>query len=176
MFHDSALDPNIAWFAVLLMGLLMVLQSIVIFVLFTKAGKELRASQPGISSLLARVQSGTTALRQLLSHIEGVPAKLAEVEGQTPPLLVSLKEMVKSLDQDVANFADRSRSYLYQFDRAADTVLSNFSTQTFRVHRAIIHPAIRFSTLLQSITGVASRVFQDDDSPASHSPDQEIFI
>jgi hypothetical protein len=172
----SALDPNIAWFAVLLMGLLMVLQSIVIFVLFTSAGKHLRASQPGISSLLTRVQSGTAALRQLLSHVEGVPAKLAQVEGETPPLLSSLRDVVKSVDQDVADFFDRSRSYLYQFDRAADTVLSNFSTQTFRVHRAVIHPAIRFSTLLQSITGVASRVFREEEPPATHSSDQEIFI
>ncbi len=175
MLHNSALDPNIAWFAVLLMGLLMVLQSVVVFVLFTRAGKQLRSSQPALSSFLARVQSGTTALRQLLSHVEGVPAKLVEVEGQTPPLLVSLTEVVRSIDQDLERFADRSRSFLYQFDRAADSVLSNFSTQTFRVHRAVIHPAIRISTLLRSFSAVGSRFFHDE-SPASHSPDQEIFI
>ena len=176
MFQDSALDPGLAWFAVLLMGLLMVLQSLVVFILFRSAGKQLRASQPALSSLLTRVESGTTALRQLLSHVEGVPAKLAEVGGETPPLLASLTDIVTGLDKSLASFVDRARSYLYEFDRAADTVLSNFSTQTFRVHRAVIHPAIRFSTLLQSITAVASRVFRDDDSPASHSPDQEIFI
>jgi len=176
MFQDSALDPGIAWFAVLLMGGLMLLQSIVVFILFTGAGKKLRASQRSLSSILTRIEAGTASLRQLLSHVEGVPAKLIEVEGQTPQLLVSLTDIVRSLDKRVASFADRSRSYLYQFDSAADTVLSNFSTQTFRVHRAVIHPAIRFSTLLQSITGVASRVFRDDESPASHPPDQEIFI
>ncbi len=176
MFQDSALDPGLAWFAVSLMGLLMVLQSLVVFILLTSAGKQLRACQPALSSFIARIESGTTALRQLLSHVEGVPRKLAEVEGETPPLLASLTDIVRSLDKSLASFMDRSRSYLYEFDRAADTVLSNFSTQTFRVHRAVIHPAIRFSTLLQSITAVASRVFRDDDSPASHSPDQEIFI
>ncbi len=176
MFQDSALDPGLAWFAVSLMGLLMVLQSVVICLLFIGAGKQLRAGQSALSSFLARVESGTTALRQLLSHVEGVPAKLAEVGGETPPLLASLTDIVTGLDKSLARFVNRARSYLYEFDRAADTVLSNFSTQTFRVHRAVIHPAIRFSTLLQSMTAVASRVFRDDDSPASHSPDQEIFI
>lgn len=176
MFEDSALNPGLAWFAVLLMALLMLLQSVVVFILFTKAGKQLRASQPALSSLLSRVESGTAALRQLLAHVEGVPTKLAEVESETPQLLASLKEVVRSLDRDVENVADRSRSYLYRFDSAADTVLSNFSTQTFRVHRAVIHPAIRFSTLLQSINAFASRVFRSDEPPASHSPDQEIFI
>ncbi len=176
MSQDLALDPGLAWFAVLLMGLLMLLQSLVVFSLFTGAGKQLRASLPALSSLMARVESGAAALRQLLSHVEGVPAKLVEVEEQTPELLSSLTDVVRSLDKNLASFADRSRSYLYQFDNAADTVLSNFSTQTFRVHRAVIHPAIRFSTLLQSMNAVALRVFQDDEPPASHSPDQEIFI
>ncbi|RPJ85800.1 MAG: hypothetical protein EHM18_09465 [Acidobacteria bacterium] len=176
MSSDLALDPGLAWFAVLVMGLLMLLQTVVIFTLFTTAGKQLRVIQPALSSFLSRVQAGTSSLRQLLSHAEGVPSKLAEVEGQTPELVASLTDVVKSLDQSVASFADRARSYLYQFDSAADTVLSNFSTQTFRVHRAVIHPAIRFSTLLKSINAVATRVFQDDEPPASHAPDQEIFI
>ena len=171
-----SLDPGIAWFAVLLMALLMVLQSLIVFFLFWGVGKRLRISQPAISSFMARVESGTASLRQLLSHVEGVPAKLAEVSQETPPLLASLTDIVRSLDKSLGNFADRSRSYLHQFDNAADTALSNFSTQTFRVHRAVIHPAIRFSTLLQSVSAIASRVFRDDEAPASHSPDQEIFI
>lgn len=176
MFQDSALDPGLAWFAVLLMGVLMLLQSLVVFILFWRVGKQLRSSQPAISSFMARIESGTAALRQLLSHIEGVPAKLAEVSGETPPLLASLADIVRSLDNNLGSFVKRSRSYLHQFDSAADTVLSNFSTQTFRVHRAVIHPAIRFSNLLQSVSAVASRILRDDEPPASYSPDQEIFI
>jgi hypothetical protein len=176
MFQDSALDPGLAWFAVLLLALLMLLNSMVVFILFWSAGKHLQASQPTISSLMARVVSGTTALRQLLSHVEAVPAKLAALGGETPPLLVSLADIVRTVDKSVERFVDRSRSYLHDFDRTVDTALSNFSTQTFRVHRAVIHPAIRFSTLLRSINVVASRLFRDEEPPASHSPDQEIFI
>lgn len=176
MSQNPGLDANIAWFAVLLMGLLMLLQSIVVFILFTKTGKQLRASQPRLSAFLAHIQSGTAALRQLLSHVEGVPAKLVEVEGQTPALLFTLTDLVKGLDRRVAAFADRSRFYLHQFDKAADSVLSNFSTQTFRVHRAVIHPAVRFSTLLRSFSSIASRLFEENESPATYSSDQESFI
>ncbi len=176
MLQDSVLDPGLAWFAVLLMGFLMLLQSAVIFVLFTGVVRQVRARQPALSSIVARIESGTTALRQLLAHVEGVPAKLVKVREQAPQLMASLTDIVQSLDNTVSGFADRSRSCLYRFDGAADRVLSNFSTQTFRVHRAVIHPAIRFSTLFESVNAVASRVFRDQEPPASHSPDQEIFI
>ncbi|RPI28834.1 MAG: hypothetical protein EHM61_03775 [Acidobacteria bacterium] len=171
-----ALDPTLAWFAVMVMAFVMLLQSLVVFGILTKTAKQLRSSERGISSLLAGVEKGTASLRQLLSHAEGVPARLKEFESRAPLFLARMTQSVRTLDERAANFVERSRSYLYQFDSGADTILSNFSTQIFRVHRAVIHPAIRFSTLLQSVQAVAARVFPDEDSPAAHSPDQEIFI
>ncbi|HXK62687.1 MAG TPA: hypothetical protein PLP42_22605 [Acidobacteriota bacterium] len=170
------LNVELAWYAVSLMALLMLLQALIVFILFTRAAKYLRTSQKRLYSLIAGIGAGTTALRQLLAHTERVPEKLAELEKRIPEVRAQATQLVNNFALRSEALVDRSRSYLYRIDEGADNVLSNYSTQIFRVHRAIVHPAIRLSTLLQSIQTIVSRVFPGGESPASHSPDQEIFI
>jgi hypothetical protein len=65
---------------------------------------------------------------------------------------------------------------LVRFDSMADEALAGFSRQTFRVHRAVVHPGLRISELMQSAAGLMGKLRHQDRSPASYPSDQEIFI
>lgn len=173
MIHSHA----VAWVAVLAIGLIILLNSLVLFVLFSKLATKLRAGQPALANAVAKINSGTTALRQLLGHLESLPEKLAGVGDRSPGFVNPVREAIQKTDETTAATIKVVRLYLQKFDQTTDTVLSNFSTQTFRVHRAIIHPAIRLSGILQSASAVLGRFGGNrGKSPASYSPDEEIFI
>jgi hypothetical protein len=58
-----------------------------------------------------------------------------------------------------------------------DTVLSKFSQQTFRLHRLLIHPALRASEIVHAgIKVLKQTLSREAKSPASYGPDKETFI
>ena len=169
--------PGLAWFAVIWIGVLLVLHSLVVMVIFLKTGKYLNSSQTRLVTLSAKVSNAAIALRHMLSHLEGLPGLLSRAEGRAPALLEPINQAVRLLDNSAASGIARLKTRLSRFDEAADTVLSNMSTETFRVHRAIVHPAMRLSELLQSVTGLFDRFAQGREKPpAAYSSDEEIFI
>jgi hypothetical protein len=170
------MNEGLAWFAVLFMGVVILLHSIIVFVIFSQLGKRLKTFQPFLLAQVSRINSGTTVLRQLLAHLEGVPDRISSIEGRATTLLEPVNRAVAQVDRVAADALSAMRFRLSGIDRSADEVLSSFSNQTFRVHRAIVHPAIRLSSLLQSITTLTERIWGGRSSPASYPPDEEIFI
>jgi hypothetical protein len=170
-------NHDLAWFAVLTLGIVLVLNSVVVMILFFQIARRLGAAQAHLVTLGTKTQNATAALRQALSHLDGLPEKLSRAGGRAPQLLEPLNGALRRFDTSAASAIVRLKARLRQFDETADRVLSNLSTETFRVHRAIIHPAMRLSGLLQSVTSVFERFKQERaQPPASYSPDEEIFI
>lgn len=168
---------GLAWFAVIWIGVLLVLHSVVVMLIFLKTGRYLSSSETRLITITAKVSNAATALRHMLAHLEGLPGLLSRAEGRAPDLLGPVNEAVRRFDTSTASGIAAMKSRLSRFDEAADRVLSNMSTETFRVHRAIVHPAIRLSELLQSVTGLFEKIAQGREKPpASYSSDEEIFI
>jgi hypothetical protein len=170
------MNQELAWFAVLFMGAVILLHSVIVFVIFSQLGKRLKAFQPFLLVQVTRINSGTTVLRQLLAHLDGVQNKISSIENRTPALLGPVNRAITQADQSAAGAVTGMRTYLLKIDQSADNLLRRFSNETFRVHRAIVHPAVRLSSLLQSVVGVIERFRGGRKSPASYSSDQEIFI
>ncbi|RPI25217.1 MAG: hypothetical protein EHM61_14950 [Acidobacteria bacterium] len=161
--------------AVVTMGILVIAQGLVVFVIFTRFSKQLQELRPRLAALLLQANAASTSLKQLVSHTDGLYEKLATLQNRAPELARQVAEWIEQNDRTIGEALQRARLGLRRFDVLADEALTGFSRQTFRVHRAVVHPALRISELLQSAAGLMGKL-RHHKSPASYSSDQEIFI
>ncbi len=162
--------------AVLVMGILVIAQGALVFVIFTRFSRELLGLKPRLTALLIQANAATTSLRQLVSHTDAIYDKVASLQDRGPALVRQVTEWIRKNDLAIGQILERARTGLVRFDSLADEALAGFSGQTFRVHRAIVHPGLRISELMQSAAGLMGKLRRQDRSPASYSSDQEIFI
>lgn len=158
------------------MGILVMIQGVVVFIALRRFSRDLNGLRSLLGKVLIQANAATTSLRQLVSHTEGVYEKVSILRDRGPALVGKVTEWISQNDRAVGLALERARVGLVRFDSLADEALAGFSRQTFRVHRAVVHPGLRFSELLQSAAGLMGRFRQHDRSPASYSSDQEIFI
>ena len=158
------------------MSVLVIAQGLVVFLVFSRFQKHLQGLKPRLAALMIQANAASTSLKQLVSHTDGVYEKLITVQHRGPELARQAAEWIRENDRTVGEALQRARVGLRRFDSLADEALAGFSRQTFRVHRAIVHPALRVSELLQSAGGLMGKLRHQDKSPASYSSDQEIFI
>ncbi len=164
-------------FLVLIMAGLIIVETIILVVTTLSLSKQLQDLDQNLRVLSQRSVQGLAFARRVITTIEkGIP-ELAQVENTTEKQLSRLVETTKTANQALGRSLDLLRFQTGEARSEMDVALSKFSQQTFRLHRLLLHPAMRASKIVHaSIKILKQTLSREAKSPASYVPDKETFI
>ncbi len=162
---------------ILIMAGLIIVETIILVVTTLSLSKQIQDLDQNLRVLSQRSAQGLAFARRVITAIEeGIP-ELARVEDTVEKQLSSLVKTTKTADQALGRSLDLLRFKTGEARGEVDTTLSKFSQQTFRLHRLLLHPAMRISEIVHAGVKILKQTLsREAKSPASHGPDKETFI
>ena len=162
---------------VLIMAGLIIVETIILVVTTLSLSKQLQDLDQNLRVLSQRSAQGLAFARRVITAIEeGIP-ELAQVEDTVEKHLSTLVETTNTADQALGRSLDLLRFETGEARGEIDTTLSKFSQQTFRLHRLLLHPAMRASEIVHAGVKILKQTLsREAKSPASYEPDKETFI
>ena len=162
---------------VLIMAGLIIVETIILVVTTLTLSKQIQDLDQNLHVLTQRSAQGLAFARRVITAIEEGTPQLAQVEDAAEKQLSTLVETTKTADQALGRGLDLLRFETGEARGQVDTVLSKFSQQTFRLHRLLIHPAMRASEIVHAgVRALKQTLSREAKSPASYGPDKETFI
>jgi len=162
---------------VLIMAGLIVVETIILVVTTLSLSKQIQDLDQNLHVLSQRSAQGLAYARRVITALEEGTPELAQVETTVEKQLSTIVETAKTADQALGRSLDLLRFETGEARGQVDTALSRFSQQTFRLHRMLIHPAMRASEIVHAGVKVLKKTLsREAKSPASYGPDKETFI
>jgi hypothetical protein len=162
---------------IIVMAFLILVQTVIVVFGFHKLLKMLESLEEVSTSIVKHAKVVTGEVNAILPKITAYGRRLPELRRELLNFLQAGAETGKRVDQSVARALTVSRVRVRQADERIDVVLSGFSQQTFRLHRAVLHPTLRFSAFMHGLfSGLRRFIAGGPESPASYLPDTEDFV
>jgi len=162
---------------VLIMAGLIIVETIILVVTTLSLSKQIQDLDQNFRVLSRRSAEGMAFARRVITAIEEGTPELAKVEGTVEQQLSTLMETTKTADQALGRSLDLLRFETGKAQGEVDATLNKFSQQTFRLHRLLLHPAMRASEIVHAgVTILKQTLSREAKSPASYGPDKETFI
>ncbi len=162
---------------VFIMAGLIIVETIILVITTLSLSKQIQDLDQNLRVLSQRSTQGLAFARRVITAIEeGTPA-LAQVEDTVEKQLSTLVEATKTADQALGRSLDLLRFETGEARDEVDNALGKFSQQTFRLHRLLLHPAMRASEIVHAGVKILKQTLSKEaKSPASYGPDKENFI
>jgi len=162
---------------VLIMAGLIILETIILVVTTLSLSKQLQDLDQKLRVFSQRSAQGLAFARRVITAIEEGTPELAQVEDTVEKQLSTLVKTTKTANQALGRSLDLLRFETGEAQGKMDTALSKFSQQTFRLHRLLLHPAMRASEIVHAGVKILKQTLsRETKSPASYGPDTETFI
>ena len=156
---------------------LIIVQTVLLVVANLHIVQNLQNLDQGLRFLSEQSAKGLALAHRALNVIEKVLPKLPEAEEVMEKKMKDIVETTQKVDRAVSRVVDLIRYQMGGVDSGLDTFLSRLSQQIYRVHQAVLHPSLRLATIVRSGINVLKRtLLREDESPASHQPDEETFV
>lgn len=164
-------------FLVFLMGGILLVQTALLVVTLFKMLKSLQQLDHKLVLFAEKSLSGWKLTDHLLSTIENSLGRLPEIEKAVCAGLEDFTGLLEKGNKTLALRIDSIRDQLERTGEFTDAALKKFSEQTVRVHRALIDPSVRLSTIIRIGVGALKRtVSREDSSQDSYSSDKELLV
>ena len=162
---------------VLVMAALIVVQAILLVLITFRLGKRLQDLEKNLQLVSQRSTQGVAFVHRVMAAIEKMTPRLSDVEETFEKELTTLVKATEKANQEAGRKIDLLRFELGKANSGLDTALSKFSQQTFKLHRAVLHPSMRVSEIIQAgIKILKQTLSREEKSPASYGPEKETFI
>ena len=162
---------------VLIMVGLIIVETIILVVTTLSLSKQLQILDQNLRVLSQRSAQGLDFARRVITAIEKGTPELAQVEDTVEKQLSTLVETTQTANQALGHNLDLLRFKTAETRGEMDTTLGKFSQQTFRLHRLLLHPAMRASEIVHAGVKILKQTLsREAKSPASYGPDKETFI
>lgn len=170
--------PELIALCVITMAALVIFQavfSLIFSLVFSRKLKKLRQRLPLIAR---RTEEALKLGSGLLLHLQSVAKGVMVVQERLSVELGQIDSGIKSVDQATQRTLTVLRDSLRPISGHLDRALSQLSRQTFRVHRAILKPALEASAVMRGVLSVLTQFGSspDRDCSVSATSDEEIFI
>ncbi len=162
---------------VLLMAGLIIVETIILVATTLSLSKQLQHLDQNLRVLTQRSAQGLAFAQRVIAAIEeGIP-ELSKVGDTVETQLSTLVETTETADQALGRSLDLLRFETGEARGELDNALSKFSHQTFKLHRLLVHPAMRASEIVHAGVKILKQsLSREAKSPASYGPDKETFI
>jgi len=162
---------------VFIMAGLIIVETIMLVVTTLTLSKQLQDLDQNLHVLSQRSAQGMAFARQVITAIEESVPELAHVEDTVEKQLSALTANTETANQALGRNLDLLRFQAGEARAEMDATLGKFSQQTFRLHRLLLHPAMRASEIVHAGVKILKQTLsREAKSPASYGPDKETFI
>ena len=174
----SGQNPELVALCVIIMAGLVLFQAIVYLIfslIFSRNLKKLRTHVP----LFARRVEDTLKLTSgILTQIQSLARGIAVAQEKLSLELTRIGSAIQQVDRTTQHTMAVLRDNLSPVSGQVDKVLSQLSRQTFRVHRAILEPALEISAVMRAILATLTGLLSASNRSRSRdsASDEEIFI
>ncbi len=172
-------DPQLARILIITMGVFVLLQGLLGAVALLLFSHQIKRLDSGFQSLSQKMKDALVLTGQLLTGFQGwFPEMLPGVNKGLGRLFDDLTRVVHRGDQAADYTLVLLRSQMAIVSRHLDTVLTRFSQETFKAHRAIVEESHHLSALLRVGSSYLSRILVrgQPKAPSTHLSDSDIFI
>jgi hypothetical protein len=157
-------------------GLIMV-ETIILVATTFSLGRQLQNLDQNLQVLSRRSAQGMAFAQRVISAIEEGTPEFSKVEDTVEEQLSSLMETTESANQAFGRSLDLLRLETGEARGEMDAALNSFSQQTFRLHRLVLHPAMRASEIVHAGVKILKQTLsRQARSPTAYGPDKETFI
>ena len=162
---------------IFIMAGLIIVETIILVVTTFSLSSQLQHLDQNLKVLAQRSAQGMAFAQRVIAAIEeGTPA-FSKVESTVEDQLSTLMKNTETANQAFGRSLDLLRFETGEARGEMDTALTKFSQQTFRLHRMVLHPAMRASEIVHAgIKILKQTLAKEVKSPASYGPDKETFI
>lgn len=168
-------NPSLVTSLVLAMAAIIIVQTALLLLAIFHLRKSLHQLDYLMIILSEKSATALDFAHRVVAVIEASTRKLPEIENTVKATVGSIVEATRKTNQAIAHRVEFLRSQLDDVGREMDTIVSKFSQQTFKVHRAVLDPSMRLSAILRAGIAVLKQLLsREDGSSASHSTDKEI--
>ena len=162
---------------VFIMAGLIIVETIILVVTTFTLSRLLQDLDQNMRVLSQRSAKGMAFARQVITAIEESTPELAQVGDTVEKQLSTLAANTETANQALGRSLDLLRFKTGEARGEMDVALGKFSQQTFRLHRLLLHPAMRASEIVHAgIKILKQTLSREAKSPASYGPDRETFI
>ena len=157
-------------------GLIMV-ETIILVVTTFSLGRQLQNLDQNLKVLSRRSSQGMAFAQRVISAIEEGTPEFSKVEDTVEEQLSTLMKTTETANQAMGRSLDLLRFETGEARGEVDAVLGRFTQQTFRLHRLVLHPAMRASEIVHAGVKILKQTLSKQaKSPAVYGPDKETFI
>ncbi len=162
---------------IFIMAGLIIVETIILVVTSFTLSRQLQNLDQNLKVLSQRSAQGMAFAQRVIAAIEEGTPEFSKVESTVENQLATLMETTETADQAFGRSLDLLRFETGEARGEVDAALSKFTQQTFRLHRMVLHPAIRASEIVHAgIKILKQTLSKEAKSPASYGPDKETFI
>lgn len=168
-------NPDFALTLIVTLALLVLLQAVFFAVFWLLLDKFLQKVDKKLTLPLQKAGEAAEEAQSLAGKLAPLVQKVTNFESEVTSVLNLARKFASQGDQALVQGLTTARSQVERASTQIDKVLGKFTEQTFKVHRAILHPAIELSAIIRGAGTVLARLFsRDKTKPALQ--DKEIFI
>lgn len=162
---------------VYIMAGLIIVETIILVATTLTLSKQLQNLDQNLRVLSNRSTQGLAFARRVISAIEESTPELSQVGDTVEKQLATLVKTTEAANRSLGRSLDYLRYEAGEARNEMDDALSKFSNQTFRLHRLLLHPAMRASKIVHAGVKILKQsLSREAKSPASYGPDRETFI
>ncbi len=174
----SGQNPELVAICVIAMAGLVIFQAIVYLIFSLMFSSNLKKLRQQVPLVVRRVEHTLRLTSGILTQIQSASRGLAVAQERLSLELGRIGSAIQQADGTTQQALAVLRDNLAPVSRQVDRVLSQLSRQTFRVHRAILEPALEVSAVMRAVLATLTRLLSTSDRVRSRdaTPDEEIFI
>ncbi len=178
VFSMSGRNPELVAICVIAMAGLVIFQAVVYLIFSLVFSRNLKKLREQVPLVARRIEDTLKLTSGILTQIQSVARGVAVAQEKFSLELSRISSAIQQADHTTQQALAILRNNLTPVSSQVDRVLSQLSRQTFRVHRAILEPALEVSAVMRAVLATLTRLLSTPVRGRSRAvtPDEESFI
>ena len=174
----SGQNPELVALCVIAMAGLVIFQAIVYLIFSLTFSRNLKKLREQVPLVARRIEDAMKLASGILTQIQSMSRGVTVVHDRLSLELSRVGSAIQEADRTTQQTLAILRKNLSPVSGQVDKVLSQLSRQTFRVHRAILEPALEVSAVMRAVLAMLTRLPSTPGRGRSvdATADEEIFI
>ncbi len=163
---------------VMAMAGLVIFQALIYLIFSLTLSRNLKKLREQVPLVARRVEDTLKLASGILTQIQSVSRGVTMAQERLSLELGRMTSAIQQVDLTTQQALAFLRDNLAPVSSQVDRVLSQLSRQTFRVHRAILEPALEVSAVMRAVLATLTRLLSTLDRGRSRdaTAEEEIFI
>jgi hypothetical protein len=171
-------DPQLVTILVFAMAGLLLLQTLFLLVFMGQVNRRVRKAEKSVVKISKEALETLRTTRSHLEKLSWIKDKLPLAEREITLLLDHISERIRQVNETSEQGLEAVSSRVVEIGRRSELTLNQFLRQSSQVRKWIRYPGLCASAVVHGLFVGLRAYFRHshEGQPATHLPDEEIFI